>query len=414
VGRRPPMGLLRRGPSRRVLPLLALVAVAWAPVLGQASPPQSPIPPPTAVATAPPAPAPTTDERQRGAPVPAPPAVLWAFHPGMFLATPPVVAGDTVYVGDDDGFVYAVGTATGQARWGALTGDRVLATPTVAGDTVYVASGDLTTLDAASGRTLLQITSGRRRLTGITVANGFVLTAGLRKTEGFVDALSVTTAVQRWRVELAGAVMGAPTVVDGTVYVGSVAGELLALDVETGDRHWSATAPGPVFAPPNVAGGILYVAAWVSEAAADPDGGGALLAFDAATGRERWRTPIATPTPVSPLVEDGVVYALGHDAVYALDAADGAARWRFRAPDEVRGRPVVAGDLLLAGCRTGDLFALDLASGAERWRLATGSEVVGTALGADRIAYVAGRRALVAVALPAPLLSPVGALRAPS
>jgi outer membrane protein assembly factor BamB len=397
----------RRGPSRRVLSLLALVALAWAPVLGQASPPRTDVAPPIPTTTAaPPAPSVLAARRHgAGSPAPVPPVVLWAFQPGMTLSVAPTVVGDTVYVGDADGFVYAVAARTGEARWGALTGDRVMSPPTVADGILYAASGDLTTLDAATGGPVLQITSGRRRLTGVAVADGFVLATGLRKTEGFVEALSVTTAVQRWRVELDGAVMGPPTVADGTAFVGSVAGEVLALDVETGDPRWTAAAPGPVFAPPTVASGTLYLTAWVSEAAADPEGGGVLLALDAASGRERWRAPIAAPVPASPLVHDGVVYVVGQTSVHALDAASGGTRWRFRAPDEIRGQPILAGDLLLAGSRTGDLLAVDAAGGAQRWRLATGGEIVGTAVGADRIAYVAGHHALLAVALPLPVLS---------
>jgi outer membrane protein assembly factor BamB len=59
----------------------------------------------------------------------------------------PVVAGDIVYVGNDDGNLYA---ADGSERWRFETGETVSSSPAVVDDTVYVGSRD-GTLYAISG-----------------------------------------------------------------------------------------------------------------------------------------------------------------------------------------------------------------------------------------------------------------------
>lgn len=61
--------------------------------------------------------------------------------------------GPTVYVGSDDGYVYALDAADGTQLWTFETGSRVEASPTVVNGTVYVGSSDeyVYALDATDG-----------------------------------------------------------------------------------------------------------------------------------------------------------------------------------------------------------------------------------------------------------------------
>jgi len=52
------------------------------------------------------------------------------------------VAGDTVYIGSNDGNIYAVDTGTGSERWHIATGDKVTGSPVLADGTLYVGSCD--------------------------------------------------------------------------------------------------------------------------------------------------------------------------------------------------------------------------------------------------------------------------------
>jgi outer membrane protein assembly factor BamB len=54
----------------------------------------------------------------------------------------PAVAGDTVYVGSEDGYLYAVDAASGEKLWQFATGDKITSSPTVADGTVYIGSHD--------------------------------------------------------------------------------------------------------------------------------------------------------------------------------------------------------------------------------------------------------------------------------
>ncbi len=66
----------------------------------------------------------------------------WRFETGSEVNSSPVVTSDTVYVGSEDGFLYALDKETGDLKWKFQTGSEVNSSPAVSGDTVYVGSED--------------------------------------------------------------------------------------------------------------------------------------------------------------------------------------------------------------------------------------------------------------------------------
>jgi len=67
-----------------------------------------------------------------------------------------------VYVGSDDGGIYALDAATGKVLWKTNTGGPVKSSPEVADGVVYVGSDDggVYALDAATGLVLLKTLTG--------------------------------------------------------------------------------------------------------------------------------------------------------------------------------------------------------------------------------------------------------------
>lgn len=66
----------------------------------------------------------------------------------------PAVVGGMVYVGSNDGKVYALDAITGQQKWAASVGGRLDSSPAVVNGVVYVNSsnGNVYALDAATGQ----------------------------------------------------------------------------------------------------------------------------------------------------------------------------------------------------------------------------------------------------------------------
>jgi polyvinyl alcohol dehydrogenase (cytochrome) len=98
----------------------------------------------------------------------------------------------------------------------------------------------------------------------------------------------------------------APTILNGTLFVGSAGGMVQALDAKTGCLHWLYQASGPVRAAMTVA----------TEGARNTlvfsDQNGWVYALDARTGKANWKTKVeeheATRLTASLAVQDGVAF----------------------------------------------------------------------------------------------------------
>ena len=321
--------------------------------------------------------------------------VRWTFPTGGRIVSSPVYRDGTVYVGADDGNVYAIDAADGRQRWKRRTGGPVPSTPAVAGDTVYVASydGKLHALDARTGATRWKFATGGERRFEAKGLHGF-----LPRNQTFADPFDVY--------------LSSPVVAEGRVYFGSGDGNLYALDASSGRLAWTFATRDVVHASPAYANGVVYVGSF----------DGDFYAVDAATGRERWRFRGGRDASIhnqvgfqsSPAVVDGVVYTGCRDAhLYALDAATGAEQWRYdadgswinTAPAVAHGKvvfatsdsrlflvadaktgkplvrkqgnayvfasPAVVGDVVLVGVLNGTLEARDLATGDVLWTFET-------------------------------------------
>jgi len=168
------------------------------------------------------------------------------------------------------------------------------------------------------------------------------------------------TAADLDRLELAWAfgfpgdviAFAAPTVVAGTLFVGSAGGIVSALDAATGCVHWQYDAHGPVRAAPVVAGEGDALTLLFS------DQNGGVHAIDAHTGEQRWRVRVeeheATRLTGSFALADGIVFVPAasweetrsinpayecctfRGSITALRIADGTQVWKTFLVDEPR------------------------------------------------------------------------------
>ena len=190
---------------------------------------------------------------------------------------------------------------------------------------------------------------------------------------------TVTKLRQAWYFPTKDAVTASPTVVGGTVYVGSWDTNFYAVDLATGKLRWKyalsrqdAVEPYPGEHPRPVTsdGGLVTSSAWYEPGAGRrPDlvifgGGYTLYALDARTGHLFWRhdytgRPHAPPDPAhdgtrifsSPVVVDGKVVvgvdvdgARGYSGYVAAASLDtGAPVWEYQTDIDTTGRVLADG-----------------------------------------------------------------------
>lgn len=170
-----------------------------------------------------------------------------------------------------------------------------------------------------------------------------------------------------WTFEAADGFEGTAAIAGGTVYVGSLDGNLYALDLENGKLRFKYTAGGEIKSSPAVAAGTVYFG----------DEAGTFHALDAATGKARWTFKSDAGVTSSPTLvrADGaslVLFGSYDGFLYALKVADGALAWKVETQSYVHATPAVADGLVyISGC-DGYLRAIRAADGKEAAQVSLG------------------------------------------
>ncbi|MEU6851084.1 PQQ-binding-like beta-propeller repeat protein [Actinacidiphila alni] len=323
---------------------------------------------------------PTSTASGSTAPV-AVPVPTWSRAVGGPVDSSPTVVGGVLYVGCDDGKVYALDAKSGKVRWSRFAGAKIVSSPAVANGTVYVGSYDhkVYALDAATGAVRWTLTTGSAVASSPAVADGTVYVGSEDNSFYAIDAASGSV---RWKLLTGDNVDSSPVIADGTLYVGSNDHKLYALDPATGKVRWTYTAGDHIDSSPTVVAGVVYVGSDDSH----------VHAVDAKTGKGLWSHEIGVHVDSTPFVTDGTVYVGSNGpAAYALDAATGAERWKSTTGDEVLSSPAVLRGTVYIGANDGELYALDGASGSVRWAFSTGGPVRSSPALTDTMLYVGSR-----------------------
>jgi outer membrane protein assembly factor BamB/serine/threonine protein kinase len=239
------------------------------------------------------------------------------------------------------------------------------------GPTVYVGSGSgfddgtLYAVDAATGEQEWAFTRPNRGVSSSpTVVDGTVYVGSDDET---LYAVEAATGSQQWAfAEPSNQLKSSPTVVNGTVYLGSHDETLYAVDAETGAQQWTFTEPdGPINSSPTAYEGTVYVGSGglLSDT-------GTLYAVDATTSEQEWAfTRPNSAVLSSPTVADGTVYVGSKDeTLYAVDTATGEQEWAFTRPNRgVDSSPTVVDGTVYVGSDDGTLYAVEAATGTQQW-----------------------------------------------
>lgn len=301
--------------------------------------------------------------------------VKWTFHAQGEINSSPAIVSGVVYVGSNDGKLYAIDQGNGTQKWNFPTGARVSSSPAVANGVVYFGSYDgvFYAVDAATGKLRWKfLNPGERRYTATHLHGS--LPAG----EAMPDPFDVY--------------LSSPAIWNGAVYFGSGDGNVYCLDAATGSLKWKFHTGDVVHASPAIVDGKLYIGSWDSY----------FYALDAATGKEVWRFKTGEDPDIhnqvgiqsSATVDNGIVYFGCRDSnVYSLDAATGRQRWVFNNKGSwVIASPVVRdGKIYFATSDSALFHVLDAETGASvdalqfKWPFFSSPSIAGNTL------YLAGQ-----------------------
>ncbi len=317
--------------SRRFCPLLSCLApFAFLASACQAAPAitATAMPAPT---TAPPGPSPVPVTLTPTAP--ASPEPLWTFQTEGAIWGSPAVDNGTVYVGSDDGNLYAVEAKTGRSIWKFVSQGIVRSQPAISSGLVYIASDDgfLYAIHAQDGTQAWRTDIGN------------ALARDIR------ERLGTSTSPTGWDY-----MQSSPMVAEGRVYVGSLNGKVYALASDTGQVAWTYQTGAKVRSTPVLDNGTLYVGSWDKYA----------YALDAQSGQLRWKTFVEGEVQSTALIASNLVYTASRKAsVVALDSKTGEAKWEYSYGTNmwVESSPVLANGTIFIGS-SGSRWILGLES----------------------------------------------------
>ncbi|HET6383000.1 MAG TPA: PQQ-binding-like beta-propeller repeat protein [Armatimonadota bacterium] len=305
----------------------------------------------------------------------------WAFRTGGRVRSSPAVSGDgVVYVGSENGFVYAVDSTTGEQRFAVPIPDAA-SSPGVEGPdgTVFVgtANGFLHAADSGTGDLRWSCKLGYGVVHPLLPGPGVM---GYVRSGGRLYGVDTTAGHVRWTVPLGR--RSSPLLLDDALYVGSRT-HVRALDAITGEERWAFdtgtyrtptghTEPFAVVAIEAGPGNLVYatIAAWTLTGPQEHT----LRAMDRETGAVRRTFVVAGRGWRGPILSGSLAIVGTGQALFALDAATGPLKWNFQAEGGMAPPAVTPDGRIYLGAREGVLYCLERSTGDQLWRIETGGE----------------------------------------
>ncbi|MGB0715524.1 MAG: PQQ-binding-like beta-propeller repeat protein [Phycisphaerae bacterium] len=307
--------------------------------------------------------------------IPAVPKLAWEFSVDDAFSAAAVIADGVIYVGSEEGTLYAVGLRDGKVRWKFEEPEIIQAAPSVCGDRVYVGDdmGTMFAVDRKTGKKIWSFESKGEIISAATCAGDRLVFGSY---DGFVYCLS-TDGKQLWKLETGGRVHGTPAVFDGRVAAAGCDEYLHVVELASGKSIAKVSMGSVSGASTAVIGDRAYVGTY----------GNQVLGVDMKAQKVLWRFEDPDrqfPFMSSAAVAQGTLVIGGRDKfVRALSLSDGKARWAIRTKGRVDGSPVIVRDKVLVGSGDGVLYQFNLSDGKETWRFDTGSSLSASPAVAD-------------------------------
>lgn len=305
-----------------------------------------------------------------------------------------------LYVGDDNGYTYAVNAMTGKLIWAHYGWNMNMSNPLVDGERVIVSTGNayfnyartmqyvrgkrtvrgpglnsIYALDRTTGREIWAFhTPGEIMPTAVDVGGYLYVGTG----DGHVYKVDAATGKQVWKTDIRSFVsMSSPVAGDGYIFVGGTyPNYFYALDQKTGRVAWKMTVPGLVATgisdcTPAYADGIVVQEATVKSGDASDPVANVLLALDAKTGKLLWQQRMSNgPIPpamktATPMIAAGIVYVGSPVSgnYHAFELKTGKRLWTVHLGSQIRAGAAVYDGVAYIPYHSGDIAAIRISDG---------------------------------------------------
>jgi outer membrane protein assembly factor BamB len=300
--------------------------------------------------------------------------LLWKSGTEGMIYSSPVTDGQTVFIGSEDGHLYAFEPATGKPKWKFRTEGAVSSTPCISRSLVFITSrdGSFYAIEKNTGKLHWKFTTEGERiydtwdyyLSGAVVSDETVF---FGSGDGHIYALNQQTGQQVWKFKTGDVVHATPVVYNDKVYVGSFDGFFYVLSKDSGKLIWKFDTIGDTYFPKGeiqkaatVANNIVYFGSRDYN----------IYALDAEKGTGHWNMKETGSWIIStPFIKDKTVYFGTSDthAFYASDATNGTIKWKLPVNMRVYSSCISDESNVYFGCFDGKLYAVNRQTGEIVW-----------------------------------------------
>ncbi len=302
----------------------------------------------------------------------------WAFATGNCIDSSPAVGADgTLYVGSQDGNLYAV-NPDGTQHWAYTVNQIGMSVPAIGADgTIYIASGDsnLYAIDHAGTEQWAFYTGGWMNASPTIATDGTIY---VDSNDGNLFAFT-PNGTQLWTLATGTWINSSPALgTDGTIYFGGGDGNIYAVN-PNGTIQWKFLTNACIQSSPAIgADGTIYIGSC----------DGNLYALTP-SGVPLWKFPSGASWSSPAIGADGTIYVgSSDDHLYAI-SPNGKQRWAFATGNQIQSSPAIGADgTIYIGSEDHQLYAISV-DGKKCWTFTTGDLIDSSpAIGADGTVYV--------------------------
>jgi eukaryotic-like serine/threonine-protein kinase len=277
---------------------------------------------------------------------------IWTFKTGGAVESSPCVFEGRVYCGSDDGFLYALESATGRLVWKYQTGEKIPGSPNV-------------WLPSAPGQP-------KQNSQSSPAAKAFILVGSYDSKLHCVEA---ATGKSNWVYETGNYINGAPAIDEGKAVFGGCDGLLHVIRLSDGKQEKEIPAGAYIPGSPAVLGARAYFGQFENE----------VICADLAAGTNAWSfhdrdfAYFSSPAVTS----ERVVFGGRDKLLHCVQRSDGRALWSFATRGKVDSSPAICGGKVVVGSDDGRLYVVSLESGKELWSYEIGRTIESSPAVAD-------------------------------
>ncbi len=312
----------------------------------------------------------------------------WKFQTGDEIDSSPAIGPEgTIYVGSDDGNLYAVDPETGEEIWRFKTGDKIQSSPAVGPNgTIYVGSLDSRFYAIKpNGDLKWSFNIGDYIFSSPAIGpDGRVIYIGA--SDGSLYAFNASGTL-KWKFDAGGKIASTPSIghdgLEHVVYFGSTNRHVYAVAADNGDLKWAFPTDAEVYASPAIGkNGRIYVGECRIEDAEEYNFKFYCLNPD---GTKNWSYTDGTGFYSSPAIgPDGLIYVGTWDGYFFALTPGGSRAWSLRPGPpyaDINSSPAVGSNgVIYVGSKKEIFLALDPEQDededAKNWVFRTGDDIV--------------------------------------